>query len=376
VSGLSLELKSHSGMSGLDAIFGDWEDLMGRIGRQCFYHQPYWFKAYLGASPEVGERIVFACIYRGPRLVAVFPTIWSGGGDKGPMVVELPFGDQLYSADCAISDDEDGSEIYDYFRGSLKEITGARWDIYKARNFLRDGHLGKAIFKHKRFNQTAYTEKFCAEIPIGDYDEAIRNLKGKFRGNLNNAKNRLKKAGEARFEVERSADGVRRSFNDFVELEMSGWKGDRDNPRNDYPRPSAIGLKERKLNFYKNMIDQFARAGCVEISNLILNDKLIGSEICLLLNDTSYAVKVAYDENAGRYSPGHLLIDFAYRRYADEGQIKHYNQITDFQWFDNWNPIHREYVVMRDFNTSISGVLACLRSKVGAKARDYHSKRQ
>ena len=163
MSNTALELRSHRGKSGLDAIFGDWLDLMGRIDRQCFYHHPYWFKAYLGASPEVGERIVFACIYRGPTLVAVLPTVWNGGGDNGPLVVELPALDELlYFTDFAISDDEDGSEVYSYFRRSLKAITGARWDIYKAKDFLKDGHLGKAIFKHKRFYQTAYTQKFCA----------------------------------------------------------------------------------------------------------------------------------------------------------------------------------------------------------------------
>jgi CelD/BcsL family acetyltransferase involved in cellulose biosynthesis len=372
VSNIALELKSHRGMSGLDAIVGDWLDLMRRIDRQCFYHHPYWFKAYLNASPEAGNRIVFACIYRASRLVAVFPTVWGREGNYGPMVVELPAGEVLILADCAISDDEDNREIYDYFRRSLKAITGVGWDVYRARDILKDGHLGKAVSR-RRLNRTVYTEKLCGELSIGDYDDAIKNLKKKFRGNLNNAKNKLKRAGEARFEVERSADGVRRRFDDFVELEMSGWKGDRDNPRSGYQRPSAIGLKERKLNFYKSMIDQFAQAGCAEINSLVLNDKLIGGLVCVLLNDTSYLLKVTYDEDAGQYSPGHLLLDFVYRRYAEEGRIKRCNLITDFRWIEGWNPTYREYVVFRDFNTTISGAIACLRSKVGARARDYYS---
>jgi len=375
VSNIALELKSYRGMSGLDAIFGDWLDLMGRIERQCFYHHPYWFKAYLQAPYEAGDRIVFTCIYRGPTLVAVFPTIWGREGSHGPMVVELPAGEELFLTDCAISDDEDGCEIYDFFRRSLKAITGVGWDVYRARDILKDGHLGRAV-SGRRFNRTVYTEKFCGEIPIGDYDDAFKNLSKNFRGNLNKARNRLKRAGEARVEVERSADGVRQRFDDFVELEMSGWKGDRDNLRSEYLRPSAIGLKERKLSFYKSMIDQFARADCAEISSLVLNDKLIGGQVCLLLNDTSYVMKVTYDEDAGRYSPGHLLIDDTYRRYAEEGRFKRCNMITDFRWIESWNPTYREYVVFRDFNTTVSGAIACLRSKVGARARDHYSKRR
>jgi CelD/BcsL family acetyltransferase involved in cellulose biosynthesis len=361
-------------MSGLDAIIGDWEVLMGRISRQSFYHHPYWFRAYLEAYPDMGDRLYFAAVYRGSTLVGVFPTTWHRANDGGLMIAELPFGGELYQADCAIADEESGSEVYACYRRSLRKTTGGRWDIYKARDILRDGHLGKAVLGSKRLRHTVYTEKRCAEIPIGDYDEAIRSLKKKFRGNLNNARSKLTRAGEARFEVERSAAGVGRVFEDFVELEMSGWKGDTDNRRDKYPMPSAIGLKPGKRKFYTNVIRQFADAGCAEISSLSLDDKLIGAQVCLLLNDTSYLVKVAYNENAGKFSPGQLLLDYAYRRYAEEGRIKYYNLITDYHWFEGWNPTYREYVVFRDFNSTVRGSVACLRSKIGAKKRDYHSR--
>ena len=95
--------------------------------------------------------------------------------------------------------------------------------------------------------------------------------------------------------------------------------------------------------------------------------------ICLLLDETSYLLKVAYDEDAGRYSPGQLLIDDALRRYAEEGKIKRYNLITDYRWFDGWNPEYREYLMVRDFNRTVRGAAGFLRSKIGAKKRDYYS---
>lgn len=374
MSDIDLELQSHRGLTGLDEIFGAWKNLMSRVSRQCFYHHPYWFRAFLQAYPDAGDQFCFAAIYRGSTLVGVFPTTWDNA--NGPIVAELPYGGQLYQADCAIADGENGRELYDCYRRSLTALTGQGWDIYRARDVLRDGHLGKAVLGGRRFSQTVYTDKLCAEIPIGDYDEAIRSLKKKFRGNLNNARSKLNRAGEVRFEVERSADAVRHSFKEFVGLEMSGWKGDTTNQRDNYPNPSAIGLNDRKRNFYTNVVNQFAEAECAEISELYLNDKLIGAQVCLLLNDTSYLVKVAYNQEAGKYSPGQLLIDYAYKRYADEGRIRNYNLITDYRWFEGWNPTYREYVVFRDFNTTIRGYVACLRSKVGARKRDYHSRHQ
>lgn len=376
VNGKTLRLECHRGDSGFDAIFDDWCDLMGRIQQQNFYHHPFWFRAYLRARPDYDDKFTFSCVYRGSALVGVFPTIANCDPDNGAVVAELPVGDELFMADCAIADNEDGGEIYDFYRKSLETVTGKPWDVYRATYVLRDGHLGSAILKRSPLNCTLFAQGRCAEIPIGDYDQAIASLKKKFRGNLNNAKHKLERAGEARYVVERSVPRVRGMFDQFIELEMAGWKGDPSKPRDDYTTPSAIGLKESKLRFYTGMIEQFADAGCAEISQLWLDDRLIGSLVCLLLNDTCYMIKVAYSEEAGRYSPGHLLIDRAYQRYADEGRITRINMITAYPWVRGWEPHYRDYVVFRDFNLTARGAFAFLRSKLGLIRRDYLTSRQ
>lgn len=349
---------------------------MERIQQQSFYHHPFWFRAYLHAHPHEGDQFVFSCIYRGPALVGVFPTIASRESDSGVLIAELPVGDELFMADCAIADSEDGGEIYDFFRDSLKTVTGQSWDMFRATAVLCDGHLGKVISNRNPLNYTVFTQGRCAEMSIRNYDEAMAGLKKKFRGNLNNAKNKLERDGDARFVVEQSATRVRGMFDQFIELEMAGWKGDPSNPRDDYTTPSAIGLRETKHRFYTDVVEQFAGAGCAEISQLWLDNQLIGSLVCLILNDTCYILKVAYNEEAGRYSPGHLLIDHAYQRYAREGRIKRINMITAYPWVKGWEPYYRDYVVFRDFNLTLRGAVACLRSKVGAMRREYRNARE
>jgi hypothetical protein len=349
---------------------------MGRIRRQGFYHHPFWFRAYLRAHPDEGEKLTFSCVYRGARLVGVFPTVAHSEPHGGALVAELPVGDELFMADCAIADAEDSAEIYDFYRRSLEAVTGQSWDVYRASFVLRDGHLGKAVLARSPLSCTVFAQGRCAELKIGDYDQAIASLRKKFRGNLNNAKHKLERAGDSRLLVERSAPAVRQMFGQFIELEMAGWKGDPAKPRDEYTTPSAIGLKDSKRRFYVDMIGQFAEAGCVEISQLWLDDRLIGSLVCLLLNDTCYILKVAYDEEAGRYSPGHLLIDRAYQRYANEGRVGRINMITAYPWVRSWQPYYRDYVVFRDFNLTVRGAIACLRSKLGAMRRDYLDRQQ
>ena len=69
-------------------------------------------------------------------------------------------------------------------------------------------------------------------------------------------------------------------------------------------------------------------------------------------------LKTAFDEDSGRYSPGHVLLDYAYRRYAESGMIKKMCLITDYDWVSNWNPRYLEYLDMRAFKKTLRGRVA------------------
>ncbi len=365
----SLSITTFAGRDGMKALFADWERLMTRISNQCFYHQPQWFSAYLGRRDEDDTSIVFVAVYRGPELVAVFPTRWQRVRRNGMLEVSLPVGEELYQADCAIGDGENAAAIYSLYRRNLADIVGERWDYYRANDVLEGSGLNRAMTMDGGFSRTIVVDKRCAEIAITDYESALRALSKKFRGNLNNARSKLGRAGNAKFSVARDPVAIESAFRQFVDLEMAGWKGNPENPRDNYPRPSAIGLKDRKHRFYASVVQQMAATGRVEISTLTLDEHVIGAQICFLLNETSYMLKVAYNEEFGRFSPGHMMIDYAYQRYADEGRIRRCNLITDYDWFAGWNPQYRHYLVMRDFNATLRGTVACLRSKFGARTR-------
>jgi CelD/BcsL family acetyltransferase involved in cellulose biosynthesis len=365
----SLKIQVFTGRDGLTSLLPQWSELMTQIQRPCFYHHPQWFAAYLNRTDADNRRITFVCVYRQSSLVAVFPTTWERNPKTAYLEVSLPIFEDLYMADCAISDAESPSDIYSFYRSRLDDVIGGKWDIYRAADVLEDSQIARAILKDASVNTTTYANSLCAEIPICDYDLLITGLKKKFRGNLNNARNRLAKAGSAEFSVVKNPEEIGATFREFVELEMSGWKGRPDQPRENFDRPSAIGLKDKKLRFYDDVVRRFCEIGSAEIAVLRLDGKMIGAEICILLNDTSYAIKAAYDEGTGRLSPGHLLIDYACRRYAEDGAIKRYNQVTGYPWFSGWNPEYRKYLVIREFNSTMKGTLACLRSKLGARVR-------
>lgn len=110
---------------------------------------------------------------------------------------------------------------------------------------------------------------------------------------------RLRELGSLRFERARDAALVERRLEQFLELENSGWKG------------------ERGTAFLSNSKDAaFARAafapredgaGLVTIDSLLLDDRPLAVSINLQARDTAFTPKGAYDERYRSYCPGLVL---------------------------------------------------------------------
>ena len=109
------------------------------------------------------------------------------------------------------------------------------------------------------------------------------------------------------------------------------------------------------------MVREFGLLNAAEIYLLRVQGKTIGAQINVLLGDTSFLLKTAYDETLTGLSPGHLLIDFAYQCYAEEGQIKTLNLISDYEWFRHWNPRYLNYVTLRAYSRTPLGFIGAAR---------------
>jgi CelD/BcsL family acetyltransferase involved in cellulose biosynthesis len=164
-------------------------------------------------------------------------------------------------------------------------------------------------------------------VDIIDYDDAIKGLRKKFRGNLNNAKNRLAAQQNVEF----------RRVTDSREVE---------------------GLRKSKYLFYKNVIRELSKTDSVEINLLKVNGKTVGAQIYAVLSDRSFLLKTAFSEDSREFSPGHVLLDAAYRRYAQTDIIKQMCLISDYDWFKYWNPRYVNYLNIKAFRNTVRGRIA------------------
>jgi hypothetical protein len=153
---------------------------------------------------------------------------------------------------------------------------------------------------------------------------------------------------------------LNRAFEEFVELELSGWKGQPEKVREKYPRPAAIGLKESKYLFYRNAVRKFGELDAFQVFMLKVKGKAIGAQLCIILNDVCFLLKTAFDETFGRYSPGHLTLDFALQVLSEGGKVRQMCLISDYGWFRYWNPRYSNYLQLKAFAKTAKGSSAAV----------------
>jgi len=149
--------------------------------------------------------------------------------------------------------------------------------------------------------------------PDAYYEQAVRSKK---RKELRRQKNRLAEEGALTFTRDDSATGLEEWIDEFLALEMRGWKG-----RNG----SALGSFTETRTLFAEVLTGGAAMGKVERLDL----RLEGRPLAMLVNfhapPGSFSFKTAFDEDFARFSPGVLL------------QIENLNLLdrNDIQWCDS-----------------------------------------
>jgi CelD/BcsL family acetyltransferase involved in cellulose biosynthesis len=353
----AFSVQQFKGKEGYAEIHSDWSELMRSVTAQCFYHHPAWFYAYF-EQPTYEDDIYFRCVFEGASLIAVCPLVFDNRYGNVIREGALPNYDSLYMPDIAVADSADLSAVWEKLSAPDEKELFGKWDFFNARSVLENSTIVRSLRASTKDVIFESTVSRCAMVDIIDYDDAIKGLRKKFRGNLNNAKNRL--AAQQNVEFRRVTDSreVESAYDEFVALEQSGWKGDTKSKKSGYPAPAAIGLRKSKYLFYKNVIRELSKTDSVEINLLKVNGKTVGAQIYAVLSDRSFLLKTAFSEDSREFSPGHVLLDAAYRRYAQTDIIKQMCLISDYDWFKYWNPRYVNYLNIKAFRNTVRGRIA------------------
>lgn len=194
-----------------------------------------------------------------------------------------------------------------------------------------------------------------ARITIGTtFEEYWKTRSSNLRHNISRQQRRLLEAGR-RLEllVRTGADDVAASIVAHSRLELEGWKSQTG---------TAIGAENVQGFFYTEMLERFSCRNETLIFQLLLDGKVIASELCLKRDGILIILKTAYDEAQKSLSPG-LLLQYYQLQWAFDCQsirvIEFYGRVMDWHrkftdeirtmyhlncYRYGWLPIMRQFV--------------------------------
>ena len=147
---------------------------------------------------------------------------------------------------------------------------------------------------------------------------------------LRNYGNRLAALPGVRFESA-AGDEAASLFEAFLTVEASGGRGTGGTG-------SAIRLDLSRLAFYRALAPISAYGDGCEINALFAEDRCIAAELCIRAGEAYAALKIGYDEDYARLSPGHLLHAHTLERCCQDPGIRRYDQLSDAGWLAAWRP--------------------------------------
>ena len=127
------------------------------------------------------------------------------------------------------------------------------------------------------------------------YEATVRKKKRKEIGRL---ASRLAELGAVEYGHFRRGEDLSAWCDDFLALEMSGWKG---------RAGSALGSAPETEAFLREMVVGAEAEGRLDFLRLTLDGKPIAMLLNLLAPPGSFSFKIAFDEEYARFSPGVLI---------------------------------------------------------------------
>ena len=120
-------------------------------------------------------------------------------------------------------------------------------------------------------------------------------------------------------------------FECFLTVEASGWKGDRGSA-------TAVRLDPRALAYFDELVRTWDGDVYVEINSLHVQDVCIAAQFCLRSSEQYTSLKVGYNEEYSRFSPGQQLNRERLERCCADPTIKRLGMVSDESWMHDWRP--------------------------------------
>lgn len=140
-----------------------------------------------------------------------------------------------------------------------------------------------------------------AVLRRGDGPDLRAAMPSRRRGGLARQMRRLERTGPVMIEATAEPDRVRARFEEFLALEVRGWKG---------RSGTALASSVATAAFARDVVFNRSERGTVRIASIRVGERPVAIAVSFVAGATAYAWRIAHDEDFAKASPGaQLLID-------------------------------------------------------------------
>jgi hypothetical protein len=163
------------------------------------------------------------------------------------------------------------------------------------------------------------------------------SLPKNMRDSVRKARGRIAASGSSEVVVSTGAE-LPAAYERFVALEASGWKG-------------AEGTALSNRPAWRDVLGHYLRTeDTAQIRSLDVGGRPVASQICVSVGSTLVLMKVTYDEQLGRLSPGNVLMANLVEACCENPEIDRIDCTVWQDWHQRWGMVREPTYRILAFN--------------------------
>jgi CelD/BcsL family acetyltransferase involved in cellulose biosynthesis len=205
------------------------------------------------------------------------------------------------------------------------------WSDSKAVDQLVSAYRGRGIVTINDAGSCPYID---LETCNGDSDQLLsRSL----HSDLRRSRRKAETLGAVTFEVHApvSEQEFLPLYEQAMRVEAASWKG---------RSGTALAVAQEQRNFFRVYGRRMAERGALRMAFLRIGPKVVAMQYTVQTNERIWALKIGYDEQFRRCSPGILLMQ-SMLRYAAECGLRSYEFLgSPAPWINRWTALERSTI--------------------------------
>lgn len=359
-------IKHLSGKDIFTKLKKDWEAITGNEKHTRFYHYHGWAESVSELLDSQCDNIHAFVVYHGPQVLAICLLIEKERKASGITVkcLELPKHSHVPFADFVMRRTGKSSEVLKLLLPFLQKCREIKWDILCLSPVEEDSNVSYCLRNHTPKRSLILEVGYSNYIKCKNAEVISKRVCTRLKRNLRSCSNKIKAYGDVSFLKFDQKDEIADNFLHFVDVESAGWKGGSGSK-------TAIKCCPDALVFYNNIIEKLGGIGKCELLFLALNNKAIAAQFVLRSDSSADIIKIGYNEEYKKFSPGNLLMEWVISKFSEEAGIESVCLVGDATWQREWRPSQKAVKEVLIFNNSIKGLVAFNLKKARALGRKF-----